>query len=206
MAFSIKKLLKGIFKVLLWITGVVVVLLISVALLIQLPPVQNKIISYGTKYVSDKTHTRVEIAQVGITFPKSVFIKGIFLEDQQHDTLLYAGKIKVDMDMFSLIKSKIHINSLTLQDINGKISRTENDSLFNFNFLITAFSNPDKEPVEKDTAKKKTDFDINKVNLENIRFIYDDRYSGTVSDLRLQKLDLNIDKLDPESRFMKLIS
>ena len=204
MDYSAKKFFKSVFKVLLGIVGVIIVLLISVALLIQLPSVQNKIISYATDYVSNKTHTRFEIERVGITFPKSIFLNGVFLEDQHHDTLLYAGKIKVDIDMMGLIKSKVYIHSLLLQDINGKISRTENDSLFNFNFLIAALTSPDNNPVEKDTTQKKTDFDINKVKLENIQVIYDDRYSGIVSDLRLQNLDLNADKLDLENQVYEI--
>ncbi len=200
MRVSAKKFVNHFFKLLLWIIGVVIVLFVSIVLLIQLPAVQNKIISYATNYVSNKTHTRVEIERVGITFPKSIFLNGVFLEDQHHDTLIYAGKIKVDIDMMGLLKSKVYINSLLLKDVNGRITRTENDSLFNFNFLITALTNPDSKPAEKDTTQSKLDFNVNVVNLENIRFIYDDRYAGIVSDLRLNTIDLNVDKLDLETQ------
>ena len=46
-------------------------------------------------FVSNKTHTKVEIERIGITFPKSVFIDGLYLEDLTTDTLLLFLRHKV---------------------------------------------------------------------------------------------------------------
>ena len=80
----LKKTLKAIF----WVVLVFVLLFLILAAIIQIPAVQNKIVHYATTFVSNKTHTRVEIENVSISFPKSVVIEGLFLEDLQKDTLI----------------------------------------------------------------------------------------------------------------------
>ncbi|HZG01350.1 MAG TPA: hypothetical protein VEY71_10115, partial [Chitinophagales bacterium] len=85
------KTAKVLAYVLLGFVGLFVVL----ALAIQIGPVQNFIVGKATRIVSDKTNTRVEIDHVRIRFPNAVVLKGVFLEDQQKDTLLSAGSIRV---------------------------------------------------------------------------------------------------------------
>ncbi|MEO5570450.1 MAG: translocation/assembly module TamB domain-containing protein [Bacteroidia bacterium] len=188
-------LIKG-FKILLWITGSVVALLILIAFLIQISSVQNFLIHKTTTYLSNKTHTKVEIARIGITFPKSVFIDGLFLEDVSHDTLLYAGDVKVNLDMIGLIKGNIHLHSVLIENLIGNISRTENDSLFNFNFLLAAFSDSTKTKVEKTPESKSGEFALDNLNLTGIKIKYDDKYSGLFSNINLRELDLNMNELN----------
>src|ERR1035437_4401904 len=83
-------------KVIAWVISGSVLFFFILALLIQIPAIQTKIIHYATSFVSNKTHTRVEIKHVSISFPKSVVIEGLYLEDLKKDTLLYAGKAKVN--------------------------------------------------------------------------------------------------------------
>ena len=110
------RILKKTGKIILWIVGSLLFLFIAVAVMIQIPAIQNFLIHKATVYVSTKTHTKVEIERIGITFPTAVFINGLFLEDKSQDTLLYAGKIKVDMSMFGLIKNNINLQSVALSD------------------------------------------------------------------------------------------
>ncbi|MEP7167992.1 MAG: hypothetical protein ABI855_01350, partial [Bacteroidota bacterium] len=196
------RILKKIFKILLWITGSIVALLVLIAVLIQIPSIQNFLIHKTTTYVSNKTHTKVEITRIGITFPKSLFVDGLFLEDVSHDTLLYAGGVKVNLDMIGLIKGNIHLHSISLENLTGNFSRAENDSLFNFNFLLTAFSDSTKTKVEKTPESKSGEIAIDNVNLSEIKIKYDDKYSGLFSSINLKELDLNMNELNlTESKF-----
>src|ERR1035437_5636948 len=107
-------ILKKTGKAILWVVGVFVLLFLIIAGIIQIPAVQTKIVHAATSFVSNKTHTRVEIDHVSISFPKSVVIEGLFLEDLSKDTLLYAGKAKVNMALYDLLYSKIAINYFDL--------------------------------------------------------------------------------------------
>jgi hypothetical protein len=175
-----------------------VLILLLVAILIQVPAIQNKIVHYATSYVSDKTHTKVEIKHISISFPKSIVIEGLFLEDKQKDTLLYAGKSKVNIAFKDLMNNKITINSFNLEDATLNLYNTDKDSLFNYNFLTTAFADTTAAPAPTETAASSWTFNIEDISIKNIRLRYDDNYGGMLVKGRLQKMELAMDKLDLE--------
>jgi hypothetical protein len=189
-------ILKKILRVILWVALGFVVLFILIALLIQVPAIQNRITGYAVNFVSSKTHTRIELEKISISFPKSVIIKGLFFEDIQKDTLLYAGEVKVNIGLFGLLKNKIDISSFALEDAVVNLRRTEADSLFNFNFLLTAFSDTASQKAPEPEKSSKWVITIDKIGMENIRFLFDDQYGGTYAALRMKQLKLTMDRID----------
>ncbi len=192
-------LLKKILKVTVWIAIGFVVLFILIALLIQFPAIQNKITGYAVNFVSSKTHTRIELEKIRISFPKSVVIKGLYLEDLQQDTLLYAGEVKVNIGLIALLKNKIDINSFVLEEAVINLRRIESDSMFNFNFLLTAFSDTVSQKVAEPEKSSKWIINVDKVVLKKTRFLFDDHYGGTYAALNLKQLKLTMDRLDLEN-------
>jgi len=175
---------------------IIVTTFILAAAIIQIPGIQNKIVQYATSFVSNKTHSRVEIKNISISFPKAVVIEGLFLEDLKKDTLLYAGKVKINIALFDLLSSKISINSFALDVVNLNLCRTNADSLFNFNFLLAAFSDTTNQTKVKPQSPSKWTFSIDRVNLKNIRFHYDDEYGGMNVTALLGNLKLTINEID----------
>ena len=198
---KVRPILIKTFKVVLWVVMVLVIIFEIIAALIQVPGVQKKIVNYATSFVSCKTHTKVEIKNIRISFPKSVVIEGIYLEDPKKDTLLYTGKAKVNIALFDLFKNKIAVNSASLEDVNLRLNNTKTDSLFNYNFLLAAFSDTANQKKAEPQSESKWTFGINNVNLKNIRLIYDDEYGGMNLAAVLGKSELEIDKIDPGKSF-----
>ena len=194
---KVQSFLKKTLKAVLWVTIVLVLIFVIIAALIQIPVVQNKIVHYATSFVSNKTHTRVEIKNISISFPKSVVIEGLYLEDLKKDTLLYAGKAKVNIALYDLFNYKIAINSFALEDVNLKLNSTKTDSLFNYNFLLTAFSDTTNQTKVKPQSTSKWTFSIDNVSLKNIRLHYDDEYGGMNVVAVLGNLELKMDEIDP---------
>lgn len=191
-------------KAILWTVVGFVLLFLIAAVLVQVPAIQNKIIRFATAFVGNKTHTKVEIKHVGISFPKSVVVEGLFLEDTQKDTLLYAGKAKVNIAIFALLSNKITIGSLALEDVNIKIKNTETDSLFNYNFLIAAFSDTTNQLNADTTTASKWTFSIDRVNMKNIRLDFNDEYGGTMLTANLKNLELKVDEMDLENSIYRI--
>jgi len=187
-----KKTLKAISLVVL----IFVVLFLIIAGIIQIPAVQNKIVHYATTFVSDKTHTSVEIKHVSISFPKSVVIEGLFLEDLKKDTLIYAGSVKVNIALTDLLFSKINVKSIDLENLNLNLYSTKTDSLFNYNFLMTAFADTTKADTTQTKTPSAWTFTIDKVKLKNIRLRYDDEFAGMNVSASLEELKLSVNKLD----------
>jgi len=201
---------KTVLKTFSWMVIIIVSIFCLVAVLIQIPSIQTKIVHYVTSYVGNKTHTKVEISHVSISFPKSVVIDDIYMEDLNKDTLLFAGKAKVNIALYDLLKSKITISSFDLEDATVKLHSTKTDPLFNYNFLLTAFSDTSIQVMATPPAQSKWGFSLGHVSLKNIRFRYNDEYTGmnvfatvknsefSVNGLDLQKSVYQIDELSME--------
>lgn len=188
--------LKKILKLLLWVIISFLLLFILIAVTIRIPSVQNKIVSFATSFISDKTHTKVNLNKVSLSFPKSLILEGIYLEDLQKDTLLYAGIVKVNIAIKDLFNSNIHVSSFSLEEVNVHLNRIEADSLFNFNFLITAFSDP-SAPKKTETKKgSKWKITVDNIDLRKIQFRFKDDYGGTDFSADLKQLTLKMDNID----------
>jgi hypothetical protein len=188
----IKKTLKAI----LWVFIVLILLFVIIASLIQIPWIQNKIIHYATSIISNKTHTRVEIESIRISFPKSVVIEGLFMEDLQKDTLIYIGRAKINIAFKDLLSDKISINNFNLENASLRIIQMTADSLSNYNFLLAAFSDKTKQTKNKSPSISKWTISANNVKLKNIRFRYEDKYRGINIAAIIRNLDLKDGSVD----------
>ena len=196
----IKKTLKAI----LWVAIVLVLILVIVAALIQIPGIQNKIVHYVTSFVSNKTHTLAEIKSVSISFPKSVVIEGLFIEDLQKDTLIYVERAKINIAFKDLLSSKLHIRNFALENASLRLSLIAADSLFNFSFLFAAFSDTANQTGGKPPSASKWTFIVNNVKLKNIRFRYDDKYRGFSVGANLRYLELKDGSVDLQKENVSL--
>ncbi len=188
---KIQPIIKKILKTVLWLLIVILFLIILTISFIQLHFVQNKIAKYATTFISNKTHTRAEIKNLTISFPRSVIIDGLYLEDHRGDTLLYAGRFKLDIALFSLLKHHIDIESFLIRQMKLNINNTSSDSSFNYNFLLTAFSDTLKQKTPDTSSKSEWKLDLGTVILKNISLIYHNEYEGTNVSVFLQKLEVN---------------
>jgi hypothetical protein len=202
---KLRLLLNKLVKTILWLALILVFLFVIIAVLIQIPAIQNKIIHGITSYVSNKTHTKIEIKNVGISFPKSVVIEGLFLEDLKKDTLLYAGKAKINIALYDLLNSKIAINSIAVEDFYLNLYNTKKDSLFNYNFLLTAFGDTTKQAKVSPQTPSKWIFSINQVSLKNLRFRYDDEYAGLNVFAVLKNSEFKVDEINPQKSVYSVI-
>ena len=200
---KLKTIIEKTLKAILWVAVVLMLLFIIVAVIIRIPVVQNEIVHFASSFVSSKTHTRVEIKNINISFPKTVVIEGLFLDDIQKDTLFFAGKAKINITLYDLISSNITINSFALENANINLYRTGADSLFSYSFLLKAFSDPDK--ISKKTkSESKWTFSIIKVSLNNVRFRYNDEPAGIDLTAVLGELELKMDKTDLQQKLLSV--
>ena len=194
---KLKIYIRIILKVIAWVAVSLVLIFVLIAVLIQIPAIQTKVVRYATSFVSNKTHTKVEIKHVSISFPKSIVIEGLYLEDLNKDTLLYAGQAKVNIALYDLLSSKIAISSFDLEDATINLHSTQSDPLFNYSFLLTAFSDTTVQ-VEADTLKvSKWKFSLDNVSLTNVRFTYNDEFAGMNVFAFLKNSEFSVDEIDP---------
>ena len=179
-----------------WVTLAILFLFILVIALIQIPAIQNKIADSATSFVSRKTNTKVGIENISISFTGTIVLKGLYLDDLQQDTLLYAGEARVNMAFRDLLKNRIHISSFKLEEAILNLNRIEGDSLFNHHFLLTAFGDTTNQTVTSGEKNTEWAFSIDRIDLKNIRFNFDDGYQGTYAAVSIKQLRLKLDETD----------
>lgn len=183
--------------------GSIILLLVVAILSLRLPVVQQKITNYATNFVSDKTQTKFEIERLYITFLGEAQIEGVYAEDTNEDTLLYASSILADVAWKPLLDGNVDVKNLELKGITGKVHNNSADSSFNYQFLIDAFANADststqEEPEKADTTSSTT-INVRHILLEDIDLSFRDIGVEMNTNLKLQELDLSFDTFDLDS-------
>ena len=196
-----KKILKIIAKTLLYTSLTLVLLMLLIGFTIQIPSVQTYLVKQATSFVSNKTHTKVELNYIGISFPKSIVLEGLFVEDVTHDTLLSFNKLMVDVNMLSLFNKNLNINNLEITGATVKLKRSLPDSTFNFQFLIDAFAGP-KDTVEVLTAEKSGKpfkISLSDLVLHDVSFLLHDDVAGTKLNTQIGLLKLEVNEINLDS-------
>lgn len=191
-----KKILRKTLKIVAWILGSIIVLLLLILILIQIPAVQNFAKNKIVAYLENKIHTKVSIERLSIDFPKQVVLEKVYFEDQQKDTLLSGGKIQVDIALLKLLSSTVQVDYLGLEDMYVNIKRLEPDFVFNYDYIIKAFASADTTTTSSDSSSMT--FELGEVVLKNIRLRYRDDVTGNDGVFRLGKFDTRINTFDPE--------
>jgi TamB, inner membrane protein subunit of TAM complex len=157
-------------------------------LLVQLPPVQNWLVTKVTDKLSGDLHTRISIKEVDFSLFNKMLLRGLVVHDQKQDTLLYAGTASLRITDWFFFKDKIELKYIGLDDAFVHIRRS--DSIWNYQFLADYFggSSPGK--------KKQIDVNFKTVELSRLHLLKEDRWRGEDMELRLEALSIDAEKLD----------
>ncbi|MFC0519985.1 translocation/assembly module TamB domain-containing protein [Mesonia maritima] len=159
---------------------------------------QDIIVNKVTNYVSNKTHTKVEIEKLYITFSGDISLEGLYLEDKKGDTLVYSKSLEADIPIWPIIKGNaIGIDGVDWNGLKANIYRKDSVSGFNYQFLVDAFAS-DSTATKKQTSQKPMQLSVGSVNFENFDLSYNDEVTGLKADAKLGKLALEGEEVDLE--------
>lgn len=118
-------------------------------------------------------------------------LEEFLVEDQQHDTLLFAKKIQVSITDWFFFKKQAELKYIGLE--NAVINLKKTDTLWNYQFLINYFA-----PTSTSTKKKGgIEFNLKKVSLKNVAIRQKDEWRGedmfvSLGNLEMDAKDLNL--------------
>ena len=98
-------------------------LAISLVFAIRTPVFQTWLVQRAAAYLSSELNTKVSLDRIQIEFFRTLSIKGLYIEDLHHDTLLYAGELNTVIDMFSPGENKIYLSGIELNDATFKLQK-----------------------------------------------------------------------------------
>lgn len=119
----------------------------------SIAPIQKWAADIVLQKLNPVVGSRASLDGVRIRLFNTVELMGLFVEDQQQDTLLYAESIKARISTADLLREKLTLKKVGLENFKVNIYRETTESQFNFQFLIDAFSKEGEcegEEVKKD--------------------------------------------------------
>lgn len=118
-----------------------------VALLFEIPAVQNFVAREATEIISRKLGTRISIDRVDIGLFYRVSIDGFYVEDFQRDTLLYAGRLDARIKSLGLFGGGLVFSRAELSDARFCLRETP-DGEMNIKQVVDKLSKKDKARAE----------------------------------------------------------
>ncbi|MBK9515019.1 MAG: hypothetical protein IPO05_15630 [Flavobacteriales bacterium] len=172
-------------------------LLAVVAVLIYIPPVQDLLRKKVVTILNEKTGAEVRLEHLALRYPIGLSLEGLYVGDQQGDTLLYAGTVKARLGATALLDKRIVLGGVILEDVRATVGQAA-DSTFNFDFILDGLAGTDTTTTPKDTSGG-WDFSIESADLRNIVLELQLAPSDLFLDLHLGELEIQFDRfqLDP---------
>ncbi len=180
--------------------GIIIILVI----LVNFTPVQNFIAQKAVHYLSGKLGTKVSLKSIRIDLLNAATLEGLYIEDKQHDTLLYAGEARVKITDWFFLKDKPVISYVELRNAYANLYRKRNTDQWNYQFVIDAFASKDNKP----SAKKEgtLNMDLRDVVLHEVRFHMIDEWGGSDMIGELRDFEINARQIDFKKKIIDVRS
>ncbi|MGB3947085.1 MAG: translocation/assembly module TamB domain-containing protein [Bacteroidia bacterium] len=132
----------------------------------------------GAAFLSEKLHTKVEIGSVDIEFFKKIILEDVYIEDLHKDTLLYAKKLKLDINKVDFEKHMLSVSSINLSGSKASIVKYDGEDDLNLQFILNLFKSADT--TQNDSAVV-WDIQFQHVVLNDVDFKYQNHSSQTIT-------------------------
>jgi hypothetical protein len=157
---------------------------------LKIPAVQNWVGQKVAKRISKELGTRVTVDNVSFSLFNRLEINGLLIEDQRHDTLLYAGTAAVKITDWFFWKDKANLKYMGLE--NAYIKMERKDSVWNYQFIANRLGGGSGGG----NKKKGIELNLDHVSLKNILFKKYDAWLGQNTTAMLARGELTADEIN----------
>src|SRR5690606_13425749 len=171
--------------------GSLILLIVLAVLSLQLPTVQNFVKGKLVNYLEEKIHTKVTLDRVFVAFPNSLVMENLYLQDQKKDTLLFARKMDVGLNIPKLLKSTADLTSVDLAGVRANVVRRQ-DGSFNFDYILEAFATKDAEESES----KPFIISLDRIKLNDIGVSFEDLQARNDVKMYFKSFDTRVRTFD----------
>jgi len=192
--------LRILVKTLVWSFGIVVALILVLLVVLSLPPTQRFLTHKAETYLGDKIKSKVRIEEIGVSFPKFIHLKNIYLEDRDQDTLFSCRSLKIDISLWALFSKEVNISAIEIEGSTAHIKRAIGDSTFNYSFIPQAFSSPAAPKAKTSPTARPWTFFLGSLRLKDIFLTWHDEEGGLKANLHLGKLEADVEILNLPGR------
>ncbi|WP_295123448.1 translocation/assembly module TamB domain-containing protein [uncultured Chitinophaga sp.] len=168
----------------------ILILITLLLLLLHTPWAQRTITRYTERYLQNKLHTTVRIEQLRFRLPYDLKLAGVYLEDQRGDTLLYSQQLRLRMNLPGLLRNRVAVRELDIDNAFINLHRDGAEADFNFSYIVRAFSGG--TPTGESTA-----YSLQHLSFTNVRFCLRDDNAGYSTALQAGQFAAKLSAFDP---------
>ncbi len=171
---------------------VIIWIIVVFSFAVQTAIVQNWLVDFATKKISNDLDSKVEIESVSFNLFNKANLNNVLILDKKADTILQAGSINLNITDWFFLKKNIELKYLGINNALIKMNRT--DSIWNYQYIVDYFASGNPSPT-----KSSKNFQIRKVEFNNIQILKKDAWRGELITVKLKELlvethHLNFDK------------
>jgi len=139
-------------------------------------PFSHRFVTRQVNQVLSQSNVPIQINDIRKILPRSVNIQGVVITDLHGDTIIYAAKVLADFRLFPLLRSKVVVRDVEVNQAIADIIRNNKTQEYD---IASAFLTGKKTDITK-SEKEKVDWEIsiNKGELSNISFRMTDSIIG----------------------------
>jgi hypothetical protein len=166
--------LKKAFTILRGVLLFVLILLTLFYITFQLPVVQDKISGFVSAYLSNTLDTKVEIKRLRFHFFNRFSVEGLYVEDQQGNSLLQVKKFELQLKGIPGWEDSTVIENIAAAGI--KIHLQRSDSNWQHAFLLQFFKTSSSK--NKKPAQSNLQLHLKTITLQDVEFLQTDSWDG----------------------------
>ncbi|HXR79846.1 MAG TPA: hypothetical protein VN763_02965, partial [Saprospiraceae bacterium] len=178
-----------------------ILFMVSLMVIIHLPPIQQWGINKITKSIRENLDTRVSIGGFTLNPISDLTLRNVYIGSPGHpdDTLIYASKLSVDYKhIWDLFKQHFTINQIGIKDATLNIHKLATDTLTNLDIALSKMLPP------RDTTKPGFSLNLHQINAVDLRVNVDDEATGALMRLYLNRADAELDTMDIPNSFLDI--
>ncbi len=193
-----RKVIKILSKLIFSLLLLAIILPLTLSVLLTMSGVQTRVVRYATGWATEFLETSVDIAAVDIGAFGRVQFRGVYVEDYQGNTLLFADKLDVDVRRIGIASKNLRFGAITLDGGELNLIQTP-DSVLNIKQVIDRLT--PKEPKRRGTK-----IFFGEIELSNFTFRLqrleprNPKYGVDYGDIELNSMSAQVESLIIENQ------
>jgi hypothetical protein len=174
---------KTVIRTLLFTLAFSLVLIVGLVSALQLPAVQTMLARKAAREVSAALGFPVSIRHVHIHWFDSALFEEVLIIDREDKRMIDVPEVAVDFDLPSLLtKGNINVDEVVLTDAKVRLIKSKENNNLNIDEFILAINELTRPKDTTNRSGKTPVFSIDRVQLENVYFSYNDERKDTIRD------------------------
>jgi translocation and assembly module TamB len=149
--------------------------------------------SFSHRFITGKvneilynSHIPVKIHSINTILPNSIRLDGLFLHGPGGDTIVYTGRVNVRFSPLALIRRKVSVRSLSVENSRVILARSNKDEQLN---IAAAFSGGKKDTLQTLTGNPHPwEISVGKAGVTNLRLDMTDSVGGIYINQHVRKI------------------